>query len=203
MAKRSASKGLKYKRADRDLYETIDKNAVLPLLEHLPAGSRFTEPCAASGHLIRHLEDAGHVCVQSSDIVPLTARVQKMDAMTLTEKSLRGDFIITNTPWKREILHAMIHHFRLLAPTWVLFDADWQYTKQEDLAKRHNVPTVLELMKYCHKIVAVGRVCWIEGTKSGGTQDCAWYLFCPEENQGAPYFYPVGWKNNEGDHHGH
>lgn len=201
MAKRTATKGLVYKRLPRDLYETHDINAVLPLLKHLPPETRFTEPCAGSGHLIRHLEKAGHRCVQAGDIVPLDERVRKIDAMSLSSKSLKGDLIITNTPWKREILHAMIHHFRQLAPTWVLFDADWKYTKQEVLAKRHNVPTVLELMRYCHKIVAVGRVNWIEGTNGGGTQDCAWYLFMPEENTGAPAFYPVGYQCSKETNH--
>ena len=32
-------------------------------------------------------------------------------------------------------------------------------------------------MTYCSKIVSVGRVKWIEGSKGVGKDNCAWYLF--------------------------
>ena len=32
-------------------------------------------------------------------------------------------------------------------------------------------------MTYCTKVVSVGRVKWIEGSKSVGKDNCAWYLF--------------------------
>lgn len=193
MAKRTASIGLSYPRRDLDLYETWDPNAVLPLLPHLPNAVDFCEPCAGSRKLIDQLQAAGHRCVQASDIAPRSAGVEARDALDLTTKNMRGDFIITNPPWSRPVMHAMIEHFRKLAPTWVLFDADWKYTEQKLVAKKYDVPTTLQLLAYCHKIVAVGRVVWIEGTKKRGTQDCAWYLFTEKKNTGAPLFYPVGY----------
>jgi hypothetical protein len=33
------------------------------------------------------------------------------------------------------------------------------------------------LITYCSKIVSVGRVKWIEGSKNTGKDNCAWYLF--------------------------
>jgi len=41
----------------------------------------------------------------------------------------------------------------------------------------------IEYIKYCHKIVSIGRVKWIEGSKSTGKDNCAWYLFDKEESQ--------------------
>jgi len=32
-------------------------------------------------------------------------------------------------------------------------------------------------MTYCTKVVSVGRVKWIEGSKGVGKDNCAWYLF--------------------------
>ncbi len=51
-------------------------------------------------------------------------------------------------------------------PTWLLFDADWMHTKQS-----------APYMIYCKKVVSVGRVKWIEGSKSVGKDNCCWYLF--------------------------
>jgi len=72
---------------------------------------------------------------------------------------------ITNPPWDRKILHPMIEHFRMQAPTWLLFDADWQHTVQ-----------AAQFLKYCSRIVSVGRVSWMEnGTQ--GKDNCCWYKF--------------------------
>jgi hypothetical protein len=61
-------------------------------------------------------------------------------------------------------------------PTWLLFDADWVHTKQS-----------APFMPYCRKIVSVGRVRWIEGTKMTGKDNVAWHLFTAEE--GTTEFY--------------
>ena len=53
-----------------------------------------------------------------------------------------------------------------VCPTWLLFDADWMHTKQSAI-----------YISYCVKVVSVGRVKWIEGSKSVGKDNCAWYLF--------------------------
>ena len=43
-------------------------------------------------------------------------------------------------------------------------------------------------MKRCRKVVSVGRLKWIPGSKHTGKDNCAWYLFgfAP---LGAPRFY--------------
>ena len=76
------------------------------------------------------------------------------------------DAIITNPPWTREIMHPMIDRFRYLAPTWLLFDADWMHTKQ-----------AAPYMPYCSDIVSVGRLKWISGSKHVGKDNAAWYRF--------------------------
>ena len=148
-----------------DFYATPEA-AVLPLLPYLPRQTRFCEPCAGGGDLIRHLEKHGHQCASAFDLNPESAHPE-LDALQLASEHLAGaDMIITNPPWSRQILHPMIWRFANLAPTWLLFDADWMFTKQS-----------APFMDYCQMIVAVGRVKWIEGSKNTGKDNCAWYNF--------------------------
>jgi hypothetical protein len=154
MAKRS-----NFKRRKQDAYLTIDPNAVKALAPHLGRVRSFAEPCAGEGHLVRQLEAIGLTCRMFGDIAT------GQDALQLA--NVHGaQAIISNTPWTRAILHPMILHFQKLAPTWLLFDSDWAYTKQ-----------AIPYLARCSDIVAVGRLRWIEGTKSTGKDNVSWYRF--------------------------
>lgn len=164
-----------FDRKPRDYYPT-PYEAVLPLLEYLPKNSKFVEPCAGDGRLIRHLQKQGHECTFACDIDPQNdeysnVHIEKADVLFFGYELPKADFIITNTPWGRELLHPMIEIFRAQSPTWLLFDADWLFTKQ---AKPYK--------KYCKLVVPVGRVSW-EGNGVAGKDNCAWYLFDKEETQ--------------------
>ncbi len=156
-----------FKRRPMDFYATPEE-AVLPLLPYLPANTKFCEPCAGEGHLIRHLEKHGHQCVIAFDVDP-EKPYPVLDARNMEKQHFHdAGYIITNPPWSRPILHNLIDRFANLTPTWLLFDADWMFTKQST-----------PFMYYCRMIVAVGRVKWIEGSKNTGKDNCAWYLFGP------------------------
>jgi len=161
-----------FKRNPRDFYPT-PMAAVLPLLPHLEKDDSFVEPCAGDGALKDHLESIGMHCQWASDIEPQRGDIFTRDALTCRTVSSQ---IITNPPWDRKILHPMIDHFRNLAPTWLLFDSDWMHTKQSS-----------EYMRFCHKIVSVGRVKWIPGSKSVGKDNCAWYFF--DKHEGKTEFF--------------
>lgn len=157
-----------FKRRPQDAYDT-PVEAVVPLIGHLRYWEypvfRFWEPCAGSYNLCALLEHLpGMQSVGASDISPRHAHVEKRDA--LLTKAPAVDYIITNPPWTRSILHPMIEHFSAMRPTWLLFDADWAHTKQS-----------APYMKWCHKIVSVGRVKWIPDSPHTGKDNCAWYLF--------------------------
>lgn len=162
-----------FARRPMDSYLTIDPNAITPLAPFLGAIQRFAEPCAGKGHLVRMLEAAGLECVYSADIS------EGIDALETTDFG-DIDAIISNTPWTRDILHRMIVHFQAIAPTWLLFDADWAHTKQ-------SAPYIDQ----CSHIVAVGRLRWIEGTSHKGKDNCAWHRF-DANHTGGPRF--VGWQ---------
>lgn len=153
-----------FERVERDFYPT-PYEAVVPLLQHLPHGFKYVEPCCGDGSLINHLGGSG--CQFFSDIDPQMPYTACIDFTLLTEEHVRGAvYIITNPPWDRKILHPMIEHFCQLKPTWLLFDADWLHTCQS-----------ARFMPCLVKVVSVGRVKWIPDSKMTGKDNCAWMLF--------------------------
>lgn len=169
-----------FDRVERDYYPTPIE-AVRPLVDHLPYSFDYVEPCAGDGRLIKHITELtdghGH-CLFASDIEPQAEGIFQNNALNL---DFGGDGVvdmcITNPPWDRAFLHTFIEHWLNLCPTWLLFDADWIHTKQSAI-----------LGTYCSKIVSVGRVKWIEGSKGTGKDNCCWYLFDAYKN-GPTEFY--------------
>ena len=159
-----------FERHARDYYRT-PLAAVAPLKGHIPVGSTYIEPCAGDGCLIGHLEASLDLLTCGAfDIEPQSKFVKRADALNtwrLSDAYIKGcDYIITNPPWDRKILHPMIAHFSAKLPTWLLFDADWMHTKQS-----------APYMPWLRRVVSVGRVKWIPDSKMTGKDNCAWYLF--------------------------
>lgn len=169
MGKRS-----EFTRLSKDKYKTPIAG-VLPLIPFLSPGAKFAEPCCGDCRLALHLQKHGQVCIHVSDIEPEGCG-EVMDARDLGP--IDGlDYIITNPPWSRPILHDLIRYLPTVAPTWLLFDADWMHTVQAS-----------ELIKTCSKIVSIGRLKWIENSPHTGKDNCCWYLF-PGEWKDGPQFY--------------
>lgn len=173
-----------FEKRDKDKYLTPYAGAV-PLTSFLPQ-RRFTfaEPCAGDGRLIRHIRDVTDNNAQCSfvgDIEPEHDLIPTFDALDIQERHLGGtELIITNPPWTRTkasgyILHRMINHFSDLRPTWLLFDADWLFTKQATPLLERLVCTV-----------AIGRLKWIEGTNMAGKDNCQWAFFRKDAREMAP-----------------
>jgi len=182
MGKRST-----FPRRKQDAYDT-PLEAVRPLVPHLPydrQGVSYWEPCAGSGQLIAALDGLWPcgVCVLATDIEPrdhtLSADIERANALGVHKWRLEGErveYIITNPPWTRPVLHEMVERFSNLRPTWLLFDADWMHTKQA-------IPYLPRL----RKIVSVGRVSWMQNGTSG-MDNCAWYLFDQPSYAPAQFF---------------
>lgn len=167
MGKRSS-----FLRRPQDAYFT-PREAVRALIPHLPREPfDFIEPCAGDGRLARHVQFLTRglgECVWQSDLEPVPGwGVNQVDAFRLDFDRVapRAELIITNPPWTRAILHPMIERFSDARPTWLLFDSDWLYTRQ-------SAPFLPRL----RKVVAIGRVKWIEGSKSVGKDNAMWALF--------------------------
>lgn len=175
MGKRTKTK---HPRIPRDLYQTVDPRAVPPLLPHLPKNPRYVEPFAGAGALVAQL--AGHAeCVLASDIVPLAEGIAQADAFSVIVPP--GAIVITNCPWTRPILHRTIIHFSDQCRTFLLFDAGWAFTAQ-----------AAPYLDRCRKIIVVGRLKWIPGSKFQAMDDAAWYEFGQPVPGSRPVFYGRG-----------
>lgn len=156
-----------FERKKLDYYPT-PLAAFVPLIPHLPRSGTFCEPCAGAGVLIDHIERHTDLrCVSAFDVEPRRADIRVGDASwALPEDMWEADFCITNPPWDRPVLHQIIERLPSLKPTWLLFDADWMHTRQ---ASRY--------LEICHKVVAIGRVKWIEDSDMAGKDNACWYFF--------------------------
>lgn len=163
-----------YPRVEKDKYFTPPK-AIIPLLPHLKPGVRYKEPCAGAGDLITHLRPYATL-VAANDIAPDVDWIEQGDAFNVEIGD--AEQFITNPPWTRALLHALIIHLSDQAPTWLLFDSNWANTLQ---AK--------PFMERCRKIVAVGRLQWIPGSQWTGKDDASWYLFDKPIAGSAPLFF--------------
>jgi hypothetical protein len=158
-----------FERREADFYPT-PRAAVMPLIPYLRGVWSFAEPCAGDGALVRHLESFGLRCVYSGDIR------NGQDALELDHYDA-ADCIITNPPYTRPVMHALIEHFQRILPTWLLLDSDWASTRQ-----------AAPFMASCSDIVAIGRVKWIEGSKHTGNDNHAWFRFEMNHKSG-PIFH--------------
>ena len=161
-----------FARRPMDDYATIDRRAVLALIPHLCGVQAFAEPCCGGMDLVQMLESAGLRCCYAGDLKT------GMDALS-TSYFGDCDAIITNPPWTRGILHPMIRHFQQVAPTWLLFDADWAHTKQ-----------AAPYLPQCSHIVSAGRLKWIADSAHTGKDNCAWYRFHAQHNEGPKFVGP-------------
>lgn len=186
-----------FERLDKDTYDTIDPKAAQVLaawmddqndyVKWLKNERKYAEPCYGNGYLVQDLSKYGFKCGWASDINPFyriekDCNFQGRDALELTKYDLReANFIVTNPPWTRKILHPMIEHFMSLEmETYLLFDSDWLMTKQ----------AVPYINKYLSDVISVGRLQWIPDTKMKGKDNCCWYRFVPLKSATQPRFWP-------------
>jgi hypothetical protein len=171
-------------RKGKDLYRTFDPRGVAALAPHLPPRFSFAEPCASNGILADQLRALGGEASFLGDVVPARGDVVLQDALTWRPRPLRTpDFIITNPPWSRPLLHRMIVEFSSITWTWLLFDYDWSATLQAQ-----------SYFDRLYRIQVIGRMCWFPKTNQTGKDNAAWYLFGPPEGRCLdPMLFPRGW----------
>jgi hypothetical protein len=163
-----------HERRPNNFYATPYK-AVAPLIPFVDAIKTFAEPSAGEADLVRHLQAFGLKCFYQGDITT------GQDALKLKRTDIRSaDAIITIPPHTRSIMHRLIVHLPKIAPTWLLIDSDWVFTKQAG-----------PYLSSCTDIITMRRVKWIAGTKSTGYANAAWYRFVAGHRVG-PVFHH-GW----------
>lgn len=177
-----------FPKIDKANYPSIDPKMIPPLATHLREMGvglgrrlRYVEPTAGGGHFIMLVGQLAE-CVAAYDIEPRVYGVQQCDVMDVRIGD--ADLFMGNPPWNpRKLLHDIIVHLSDQAPTVLLFDARWAYTKQ---AK--------PFLSRCRKIVTVGRLSWIIENPMPGKDDCAFYFFDKPIPGSRPTLYEYDWE---------
>lgn len=150
-----------------DVWPTLPQT-IRPLLPYLPSGTRFVEPAAGDYRLAAFLEGNGHECVFASDIEPRHDEVCKRDAATHDFRNYQADMIITNLPYRRDMLQPILKNLIGQLPIWMVIYSGWLDT---EWAK--------PFMEYASHELPIGRAPWeIPGKpEGGGKRDFSWVRF--------------------------
>lgn len=187
----------KFPRKSRDFYGTIDPAAVEALKPFLGAANgrstRYIEPCAGDGSLVRLLASTGAPthCVGQYDIEPQNPRVTQRNCLTLRNEDLytpygdllgsRADCFITNPPFQWSMLQPILDKLPTLLPTWLLLPADVMHNKR-----------MSPYLDFCTDIVSVGRLYWFADEKGKfvkGVDNFVWFRF-DANKEVSPVFHP-------------
>lgn len=162
----------------KDKYYTWDARAYTPMRSRFRKIETFIEPCAGAGDMVAALQDLGLRCVLACDIAPecrlehgrlgiLTPIVEASYEQITPEYLAAADYIITNPPWTRSIMHPFIEWcIESRLPAWLLIDTNWASSKQ-----------ARPFLTYCSDIVPTPRLKWIPDSKDSAKDDTAWYHF--------------------------
>jgi hypothetical protein len=178
---RRGARQSRFAKKERCAYDTIDPRAVAALRPHIRHLTRFIEPCAGKGDLVRQLQAIGLECVDQFDIAPRSEAIRQQDALEWAAPWGEGAPIITNPPFDWPQLGKLIRHFITQAPdVWLLLEANWAHTLR-----------AAPFLDHCPRIVSIGRLRWEEGSRHSSTKDYAWYLFGRTHiAAGPPTFHP-------------
>lgn len=187
----SRATGTSRARNPRDFYPTIDPRAVAPLVAHLGTDIRYAEPCAGGGDLVDLLDAHDWQCQWASDMMPARrlchstgqligqADVRFLPHLLDAHPELMPEIFVTNPPWKRKWMHKIISTLATIRPTWLLFDAGWKETQQ-----------AARFAPWCHTIISVGRLIWIEDSEHQSTDDVSWYGFDARHSGPTQFIWP-------------
>lgn len=164
-----------YERKERDLYETPEwvTEALLP---HLTRDVEHVwEPAAASGKIVRVLENAGYV-VEASDIYGAPS----VDFL-MTEPSQERQAIVTNPPYESAqafIEHALWHTTYCNGLVAMLLRTDFDHAKTRSaLFAGHPA--------FAKKVVLTKRIRWFEDSQGSPSFNHAWFIW-DWTHKGAP-----------------
>lgn len=181
-------------RVTRDYYPTPIK-AVMPLAPFMQ-NKTYIEPCAGDGRLAEHifklqptstLAEAYDIEPQEETVLGVPIHPRDIVEYPIEEVFDVVDCFVTNPPWinNKESgyqLNTIIKQLSSILPTWLLLNGNYVFNKKS-----------AECMRHCTDVVPIGRVKWIEDSKSAGKEDCAWFRFDSRNNAThMTYIHPRG-----------
>tara|TARA_R110002111_G_scaffold64884_6_gene106547 strand:- start:389 stop:949 length:561 start_codon:yes stop_codon:yes gene_type:complete len=160
-----------FDRIPKEKYYTFDPRAYVPVRHIFQDIKTYIEPCAGGGDMMEHLAAMGLKCVFAGDTDPEHPQIIKASYDTISKATLkRAEYIITNPPWMRPLMHPFIQWcIDSGKPAWLLIDSNWASTKQ-----------ARPYLTHCSDVVVIGRLKWIPGSKHSSVDDCAWFRFQAE-----------------------
>ena len=165
MARRSVG----FTKRANDYYPTPFEQAAV-LHQHLPPGTRFVEPCAGAGDLVRHLQHFGHVCTHACDIDPQDPLIDVGDGASIAPGV---EPIITNPPWSKGLLLPLL-------TAWL--------TAGRDVVVLLPVNTICNVYwapfaPHTHSLMPAGRPRWIPNSPHKAKDDAVWVSLKPESSR--------------------
>lgn len=177
---RRGARQSRYAKKDRCAYDTTDPRAVAALRPHIRHLTRFIEPCAGKGDLVRQLQAIGLQCVDQFDIAPRAEGIRQQDALEWQAPPFNRPPIITNPPFSWPLLGQLISHWLLQADSiWLLLPANFAHRS-----------TRAHLMRHCRQIVSIGQMRWEPDSKHQSVDIFAWYEFSPFGSERGTSFHP-------------
>lgn len=159
-----------YERKERDLYETPEW-VTKALLPHIPRYvERVWEPAAASGKMVRALQDGGYL-VEATDIDSGTDFLE-------TDRQFFCDAVITNPPYQDARMF-IVRALTVTARTG--FVAMLLRTDYDHAATRNH----LFKEPFAKKLVLTKRIKWFEDSKGQPSFNHAWFIW-DWKHQGPP-----------------
>ena len=137
-------------------------SALVPLTHNLPTATRFVEPCAGDGAISVGLGLYGHTCVEAYDLQPRAPGILPLEATCVP---VAGKTIITNPPFRWNLLQPLLDHWVGSCEAWLLLP--WDMTCNARMSP---------YTPYIRRIQPIGRVSWMDNGK-GGFENYGWFQF--------------------------
>ena len=146
----------------KDFWKT-PVSASTPLIEALPPGTEFEEPCAGDGGLAMDFVRGGHLCTYMADTHPRDEFVDEGNALARTTDTA----VITNPPYRWVLLQPLLDHWIGRVESWLLLPSDMAFNHRTNPYFQH-----------VDQILPIGRVKWMgEDSPHAGMENFAWFHF--------------------------
>ncbi len=175
-------------RHEADFYAT-PRSSFLPLLDHLPMGVVYWEPCCGDGRLVQMLTDSGREA-DGADLYPQNAAYPSVDFLL---DQHRREFLITNPPFNIAQQIAA-HALDVAKETMLLLRLNWLASKKRREWFKAHEPSALFVLSERPSFAIFCKCCspkpLVEGLDMQAHDECGHKWSVPTD-AGRPSVCPV------------